>query len=89
MADLRRPLLLSARGLLALSGVLGFAALDHMRSLASYGFICGGAVPHCWACPASLAALVGGLALLVLAHQADRAASGQTVAARAGSRRTS
>lgn len=54
---------------LALAAGLGLVAARHMRELAAYGEICGGAQPHCAACPAAVAAALVGVVLLVAARR--------------------
>jgi hypothetical protein len=58
--------------LIGAAGVLGLAALQHMRAAAAMGYICGGAAPHCPACPAAVAALVLGTCLLAAGLQPRR-----------------
>lgn len=65
--DRIRRLQILGFGLIGLAAGLGLVALRHMRALAEYGYVCGGAAPHCPACPASLAALALGVGLLVAA----------------------
>ena len=68
----RRRLKTLGLALIGLAAALGLVALEHMRSLAAFGHICGGASPHCLACPASLAALAAGAAVLAYAARATR-----------------
>jgi hypothetical protein len=62
--DLIRRLQILGYGLVGGASVLGVLAVQNMRSLAAYGYLCGGALPHCPACPASLAALALGVSVL-------------------------
>ena len=74
MDRVRRRLQIVGFALIGLAAVFGLAALEHMRALAAYGYVCGGAVPHCPACPASLAALALGAGVLTFAARMPREA---------------
>ncbi len=74
MDRLRRRLQIAGIVLIGLAAALGVGALEHMRALAAYGYVCGGAAPHCPACPASLAALAWGVGLLTVAARMPREA---------------
>jgi hypothetical protein len=52
--------------LIAAAAAFGLVALEHMRTLAAYGYVCGGAAPHCAACYASVVALALGVGVLML-----------------------
>jgi hypothetical protein len=68
----RRALRALGLSLIAVAAVLGLAALEHLQTLAAYGRICGGSIPHCPACPASLAALLLGVSVLFVAACAPK-----------------
>ncbi len=70
----RRRLQIAGFMLVGLAAALGLAALEHMRALAAYGYVCGAAAPHCPACPASLASLALGAGVLALAARMPRQA---------------
>jgi hypothetical protein len=52
--------------LIAAAAAFGIVALEHMRTLAAYGYVCGGAAPHCAACYAGAVALALGVGVLML-----------------------
>jgi len=56
-------------GFLVLAAGLAVIAVRHMAELAAYGEICGGARPHCPACPAAVAAALLGVTLLLAARR--------------------
>jgi hypothetical protein len=68
----RRTLRALGFSLIAAAVALGVAAVEHIRTLAAYGRICGGSIPHCPACPASLMAFLLGVSVLFVAARAPK-----------------
>jgi hypothetical protein len=62
--DSRRLLQILGFAAIVAAAAWGVVAIQHMRTLTAYGYICGAAAPHCAACYASLASLALGIGFL-------------------------